>query len=68
MNELNLRRRRTGEIQTEHPDDLGSLDTFYVGTLKGVGRIYQHSFVDTHSIHAICKLYTMRTILTAADL
>ena len=36
-----------GEIETEHPGYLGSQDTFFVGTLKGVGRIYQQSFVDT---------------------
>ena len=29
-----------GEIETEHPGYLGSQDTFYVGTLKGVGRVY----------------------------
>lgn len=29
-----------GEIETEHPGYLGAQDTFYVGTLKGVGRIY----------------------------
>ena len=57
-----------GEIETEHPGYLGSQDTFYVGTLKGVGRIYQQTYIDTYSKHAICKLYTMRTALTAADL
>ena len=57
-----------GEIETEHPGYLGSQDTFYVGTLKGVGRIYQQTFIDTYSRHAICKLYTMRTALAAADL
>jgi len=36
-----------GEIETAHPGYLGSQDTFYVGTLKGVGRIYQQTFVDT---------------------
>ena len=30
-----------GEIETEHPGYLGSQDTFYLGTLKGVGRVYQ---------------------------
>jgi hypothetical protein len=30
----------SGEVETEHPGYLGSQDTFYVGTLKGVGRIY----------------------------
>ena len=57
-----------GEIESEHPGYLGSQDTFYVGTLKGVGRIYQQTFVDTYSRVAICKLYTMKNQLTAADL
>jgi hypothetical protein len=38
-----------GEIETAHPGYLGSQDTFYVGTLKGVWRIYQQTFVDTYS-------------------
>jgi len=57
-----------GEIETEHPGYLGSQDTFYVGTMKGVGRIYQQTFVDTYSRVSFCKLYTMKTALTAADL
>jgi hypothetical protein len=36
-----------GEIETAHPGCLGSQDTFYVGNMKGVGRIYQQTFVDT---------------------
>lgn len=57
-----------GEIETAHPGYLGSQDTFYVGTLKGVGRIYQQTFVDTYSKVACCKLYTTKTPITAADL
>ena len=57
-----------GEIETAHPGYLGSQDTFYVGTLKGVGRIYQQTFVDTYSKIAQCKLYTTKTPITAADL
>lgn len=57
-----------GEIETEHPGYLGSQDTFYVGTLKGVGRVYQQTFVDTYSKVAQAKLYNMKTPLTAADL
>lgn len=45
-----------GEIETAHPGYLGSQDTFYVGNLKGVGRIYQQTFVDTYSKVAHCKL------------
>jgi hypothetical protein len=57
-----------GEIETAHPGYLGSQDTFYVGTLKGVGRVYQQTFVDTYSKVAHCKLYTTKTPITAADL
>lgn len=57
-----------GEIETAHPGYLGSQDTFYVGNLKGVGRIYQQTFVDTYSKIAFCKLYTTKTPITAADL
>jgi transposase InsO family protein len=57
-----------GEIETQHPGYLGSQDTFYVGTLKGVGRIYQQTYVDTYCKVAHCKLYTTKTPITAADL
>ena len=57
-----------GEIETHHPGYLGSQDTFYVGNLKGVGRIYQQTFVDTYSKVAHCKLYNTKTPITAADL
>jgi transposase InsO family protein len=57
-----------GEIETAHPGYLGSQDTFYVGTLKGVGRIYQQTYVDTYSKVAHCKLYTTKTPITAAEL
>ena len=57
-----------GEIETAHPGYLGSQDTFYVGTLKGVGRVYQQTFVDTYSKVAFAKLYTTKTPITSADL
>lgn len=57
-----------GEIETAHPDYLGSQDTFYVGTFKGVGRIYQQTFVDTYSKVTFGKLFTTKTPITAADM
>ena len=57
-----------GEIETAHPGYLGAQDTFYVGTLKGVGRIYQQTFIDTYSKVALAKLYTTKTPITAADM
>lgn len=56
-----------GEIETEHPGYLVSQDTFYVGTLKGVGRIYQQTVVDTYSKIAMAKLYNTKVPITAAD-
>ena len=56
-----------GEIETHHPGYLGSQDTFYVGNLKGVGRIYQQTFVDTYSKIAFARLYTTKTPITSAD-
>ncbi len=57
-----------GEIETTHPGYLRSQDTFYVGTIKGVGRIYQQTFVDTYSKVAMAKMYITKTPITAADL
>jgi hypothetical protein len=57
-----------GEIETEHPGYLGSQDTYYVGNLKGVGRIYQQTFIDTYSKLAFVKLYDRKNALTAADM
>lgn len=57
-----------GDIETAHPGYLGSQDTFYVGTFKGVGRVYQQTFIDTYSKIAHAKLYTTKTPITAADM
>jgi transposase len=57
-----------GEIETAHPGYLGSQDTFYVGTLKGVGRVYQQTYIDTYAKVAQAKLYTTKTPITAADM
>ena len=57
-----------GEFESEHPGYCGAQDTFYVGNLKGVGRIYQQTFVDTYTKVAFAKLYDRKTPITAADL
>ena len=57
-----------GEFESEYPGYCGAQDTFYVGTMKGVGRIYQQTFVDTYSKVAFAKLYDRKTPITAADL
>lgn len=57
-----------GEIETEHPGYLGCQDTFYVGTLKGVGRIYQQTFIDAYAKVAFAKLYDRKNALVAAEI
>lgn len=56
-----------GEIETHHPGYLGAQDTYYVGTLKGVGRIYQQTFIDTYAKVAFVKLYDRKNALVAAE-
>ena len=57
-----------GEIDTAHPGYLGCQDTYYVGTFKGIGKVYTQVFIDSYSRVANAKLYTDKTALTAADL
>lgn len=56
-----------GEIETEHPGYLVSQDTYYVGNIKGVGRIYQQTVIDTYTKVAFTKLYDRKNALVAAD-
>lgn len=56
-----------GEIETFHPGFLVSQDTCYIGTIKGVGRIYQQTGIDTYSNVGFAKVYAEKTALVAAD-
>ncbi len=56
-----------GEIETEHPGYLIAQDTYYVGTIKGVGRIYQQTVIDTYAKVSFAKLYDRKNAITAAD-
>src|SRR6201986_72341 len=57
-----------GEFESECPGYCGAQDTFYVGNLKGVGRVYQQTFIDTYAKVGFAKLYDRKTPITAADL
>jgi transposase InsO family protein len=57
-----------GEFDSACPGYCVAQDTFYVGTLKGVGRIYQQTAIDTYAKVAFAKLYDRKTPITAADL
>jgi hypothetical protein len=57
-----------GEFASACPGYGGAQDTFYVDTLKGVGRIYQQPFIDTYGKVAVVKLYDPKTPLSCAEL
>jgi transposase InsO family protein len=57
-----------GEIETYHPGYLIAQDTFYVGHMKNVGRIYQQTVIDTYCKVAFAKLYDRKNALVAADM
>jgi transposase InsO family protein len=59
---------RERHIESPYPGYLLSQDTFMVGTLKGVGRVYLQAVVDTYSSYAFAKLYTSKLAETTADL
>ncbi len=68
MEKAKEEKQAQGEIETEHPGYLIAQDTFYVGNMKGVGRIYQQTVIDTYSRVAFAKLYDRKNALVAADM
>jgi transposase InsO family protein len=68
LEKMKSQKEAHGEIETHHPGYLGAQDTYFVGTMKGVGRIYQQTFIDTYSRVAQAKLYTEKAAITAADM
>lgn len=68
LEKMKSQKEAHGEIETHHPGYLGAQDTYFVGTMKGVGRIYQQTFIDTYSRVALAKLYLEKTAITAADM
>lgn len=56
---------RERHIETNFTGDLVAVDTFMVGTLKGIGRIYLQTVIDCYSRRAWGRLYTNKTPYTA---
>ena len=68
LEEAKQEKEAHGEIESFHPGFLLGQDTFYVGWIKGIGKIYQQTAIDTYSNIGFAKLYTDKTAVTAADL
>jgi transposase InsO family protein len=59
---------RERHIEVHFPGDLVSVDTFFVGTLKGVGKVYLQTVLDCYSRYAWGRLYTSKLPLTAVQI
>lgn len=59
---------RERHIETRHTGDLVAVDTFFVGTLKGVGKVYLQSVIDCYSRYAWGRLYTSKLPVTAVHI
>lgn len=67
LEEAKEEKEAMGEIESYHPGFLIGQDTFYVGWIKGVGKIYQQTAIDTYCNVGFAKLYTEKTAITVAD-
>ena len=59
---------RMRHVEVSAPGELLNQDTFYWGTLKGVGKIYVQVVVDAFCSLAFAKVYTSKMPITAAEL
>ena len=56
---------RERQIEVHHTGELVAIDTFFVGTLKGVGKVYLQTVLDCYSRFAFGRLYNSKLPLTA---
>jgi transposase InsO family protein len=59
---------RCRHVEASRPGELLNQDTFYWGTLKGVGKVYVQVVIDVFCSLAFAKVYTSKMPVTAADL
>ncbi len=56
---------RERQIEVHHTGELVAIDTFFVGSLKGVGKVYLQTVIDCFSRFAFGRLYTSKLPVTA---
>jgi transposase InsO family protein len=59
---------RERHITADYPGHLVAQDTFMVGHLTGVGRVYLQTVIDCHSRYAFGRLYTSKVPVTAVHI
>lgn len=59
---------RCRHVESSAPGELLNQDTFYWGTLKGVGKVYVQVVIDTFCSLDFAKVYSSKLPITACDL
>jgi len=54
-------------VEAPYPSYLLCQDTCFVGTIKGIGKIYMQSVIDAHYSLGFAKLYLSKVPMTAVD-
>jgi len=62
-----IKKRQKMHISAHYPGYLFCQDTFYVGTIKGLGRIYQQTGIDACSNFGFAKVYRDKTVISSVD-
>lgn len=62
----NLSRRKVRHVQAQKPGELVCIDTFYIGNLKGVGKLWQLTACDAASSYAMAKVVAVNNSQEAA--
>jgi len=60
-------KRKAAHINAYYSGYLFCQDTFYVGTIKGLGRIYQQTGMDAYSNFGFAKIYLDKKAISAKD-
>ena len=58
---------RERHIEVHKTGELVAVDTFFAGTLKGVGKVYIQTVLDCFSRHVWARLYTSKMPVTAVQ-
>ena len=56
---------RERHIEVHATGELVAVDTFFAGTLKGVGKVYIQTMLDYFSRYVWARLYTSKMSVTA---
>ena len=59
---------RERHIEAPHTGALVAVDTFFIGVLKGVGKVYLQTAIDCHARFAWARLYPNKLPITAVQL